>query len=951
MSEAREGLAGRSSQLDRRGRILLVDDSALVRRMLGDALRAAGHAVDEAPDGLAALTLIETNAYDVILSDLHMPRLDGFGLLEAVKATGVRAQVVILTAEHAHDPEAAIRALRLGADDFLSKPLRAPDEVVVAVARALERRRESEVRRAEQERYRLLFERNLAGVYRTTLDGRFLEVNEACAQMLGFASPSEMSGVEARQLSGEEQARVVTERLQKAGAVPGMELRLRRATGDFCWVLASMAVVAGRCPEDSPLVEGTLIDITERKRAESRLATQLVVTRVLMEAAGLADALPLIVQALCQHGEWDLGAAWLPDRDGALVCAGVGRTDSKIGTRFEVAARGPSTRTGESLSERVFAAGHPIWVAQLGDDDASVPHVAVAIEHGLRSAVAFPVSWRGAARGVIECFSREAREPDEALLSMLGDLGSQIGQFLQRKSAEEALEHRERLLRTIIDADPQCVKLVSTEGTILEMNAAGLRIVEADSLEEMSGKPFLPLVVEEDRAAVRDLVARTAAGGNGTLQFRIRSLKGNLRWMDTNAVPLRDELGQLLGVLGFSQDITAHREAEEALKRSEAQLRQVLKMEAVGRLAGGIAHDFNNLLSVILGYCDLIRRRPDIPPEEGRRLDQIRKAADRAATLTRQLLAFSRKQVLQPEVITLESVVNSVEPMLRRLIGEDIQLVTLMPQALWPVHADPVQLEEVLLNLALNARDAMPMGGRLTIETANVVLDDEFARTHPGARPGRYAMMAVRDTGHGMDEATLQRVFEPFFTTKETGKGTGLGLAMAYGIVKQSDGYIEAESTPGAGTTFRAYVPRTTLVAGPAVDVLPLHEQQLSGSETILVVEDEDGVREVIREMLQSAGYSVLEAKSAENALEIARLHRGPIHCVLTDVVMPRMDGFQLAAAVRTAAPNTRVVYMSGYSDQALLRRRPAHVGDQILPKPISRERLLATVREILDRS
>jgi two-component system, cell cycle sensor histidine kinase and response regulator CckA len=354
---------------------------------------------------------------------------------------------------------------------------------------------------------------------------------------------------------------------------------------------------------------------------------------------------------------------------------------------------------------------------------------------------------------------------------------------------------------------------------------------------------------------------------------------------------------------------------------------------------------------VILGYCDLIGRRPDIPPEEGRKLDQIRKATDRAATLTRQLLAFSRKQVLQPEVISLESVVNSVEPMLRRLIGEDIQLVTLTPPSLWPVHADPVQLEEVLLNLALNARDAMPMGGRLTIETANVVLDDEFARTHPGARPGRYAMMAVRDTGHGMDEATLQRVFEPFFTTKEAGRGTGLGLAMAYGIVKQSDGYIEVESTPGTGTTFRTYLPRTTRVPGPAAEVLSLHEQQLAGSETVLVVEDEEGVREVIREILESAGYTVLEAKSAENALETARLHPGLIHCVLTDVVMPRLDGFQLAAALRSSAPNARIVYMSGYSDQALRRRRPAHVGDQILPKPFSRERLLATLREILDRT
>ncbi len=387
------------------------------------------------------------------------------------------------------------------------------------------------------------------------------------------------------------------------------------------------------------------------------------------------------------------------------------------------------------------------------------------------------------------------------------------------------------------------------------------------------------------------------------------------------------------------------------LSQLQDQLRQAQKMEAVGRLAGGIAHDFNNLLTAITGYGDLLMA--SLAPDDPRRADveQIRKATDRAATLTKQLLAFGRRQVLQPRVLDLNAVVADMEKMLRRLIGEDIELVTVPGPGLWRVKADPGQLEQVLMNLAVNARDAMPHGGRLIIETANVELDEAYARRHVAVRPGPYVLLAVSDTGCGMDAETLGHVFEPFFTTKEPGKGTGLGLATVYGIVKQSGGNIWVYSEPGRGTTFKIYLPRVDapLEAAGAAAAAASAAGPAGGRETLLLVEDDDGVRVLAREVLRRKGYRVLEARDGREALRRSETHDGPIALVVTDLVMPGLGGREVFARLAVRRPDLRVLYTSGYTDAAIFRQSVFEPGTAFISKPFTPDALARRVREVLD--
>jgi nitrogen-specific signal transduction histidine kinase/ActR/RegA family two-component response regulator len=398
----------------------------------------------------------------------------------------------------------------------------------------------------------------------------------------------------------------------------------------------------------------------------------------------------------------------------------------------------------------------------------------------------------------------------------------------------------------------------------------------------------------------------------------------------------------LAGAVLVFRDITEHKRVEERLRASQ-------KMEAVGRLAGGVAHDFNNLLMVMRGYGELMLNQLDANDPLRRNAEEIQKAAERATALTQQLLAFSRKQVLQPKVLDLNTVVTEVEKMLRRLIGEDIELATTLDPALGPVKADPGQIEQIILNLAVNARDAMPQGGRLTLKTANVTLDQAYVRQHMGATLGPYVLLAVSDTGVGMDAETQSHIFEPFFTTKGAGKGTGLGLSTVYGIVKQSGGTIWVESAPGRGTTFEIYLPLVEEAAASGELHPALPAPTPGGSETILVVEDEMSVRKLAAEFLGSNGYRVLEAQDGGEALQVCEEHRAPIHLLMTDVVMPGMSGRELAVRLVGARPEMKVIYVSGYTDDAIVQHGVREEGTVFLQKPFSLETLAHTVREVLD--
>jgi PAS domain S-box-containing protein len=393
-----------------------------------------------------------------------------------------------------------------------------------------------------------------------------------------------------------------------------------------------------------------------------------------------------------------------------------------------------------------------------------------------------------------------------------------------------------------------------------------------------------------------------------------------------------------------------HKRAENALRDSERQLWQSQKMEAVGRLAGGVAHDFNNLLTVIKGYTELMLN--DLKPADPMRaeMEEVQKAADRAAGLTRQLLAFSRRQVLAPKMVNLNYLVDDMNKLLRRLLGEDVELCIRLDEKLGSTKADPGQVEQVIMNLAVNARDAMPNGGKLTIETANAELDHTYARDHATIKPGPYVMLAITDTGSGMDSETLTHVFEPFFTTKDQGKGTGLGLSTVYGIVKQSGGYIWPYSEPGMGTTFKIYLPRLDEVAERAATQAKA-APGLRGTETILLVEDEEGVRSLTRQLLQRHGHTVLEAEHGKDALLLCERYSGPIHLLLTDVILAQMSGRELVGRLAPLRPNMRVLYMSGYSDEAIIHHGVLAPGTAFLQKPFTTESLMQKIREVLNNN
>ena len=517
----------------------------------------------------------------------------------------------------------------------------------------------------------------------------------------------------------------------------------------------------------------------------------------------------------------------------------------------------------------------------------------------------------------------------------------------QRRAGRVADEQRraaEERYRMLVERMPALTYLASTE------TGRGPLFV-SPQIHEMTGFTgeewladtglWTRQIHPDDRDRVLGEVRRSSESGEPFVStYRLQTRDGRTVWWHDEARPTRDPLARRL-VLGFVTDVTEQ-------KRLEAQLLQAQKMEAVGQLAGGVAHDFNNLLSVITGYSEMLL--DEMGPNDPRvpRLTEIRRAAERAASLTRQLLAFSRKQVLQPRILDLNSIVTDTEKMLRRLIGENIDLVTVRGAALGRVRADPGQLEQIIMNLTVNARDAMPQGGRLTIETANREIDAAYTRDHPGAQTGSFVMLSVADTGSGMDRATQARIFEPFFTTKEAGRGTGLGLSTVYGIVKQSGGYIEVDSEPGRGTTFRVLLPRTERAVDASV-AAPAGDAPGSGDETVLLVEDNAAVAAVFREVLEARGYRVLPAKDAAEAIEMVAAHTEPIHLLMTDMMMPGMSGRELAGRLKATRPEMKVLLVSGYAGGALPDQQALDPEEAFLQKPFSSEDLARKVRAVLE--
>jgi PAS domain S-box-containing protein len=517
----------------------------------------------------------------------------------------------------------------------------------------------------------------------------------------------------------------------------------------------------------------------------------------------------------------------------------------------------------------------------------------------------------------------------------------------QQVEAETALRGSEAHHRSLIENGSDIILVLNAEGVVRYVSPSVERILGWTPAERIGKSPF-DLVHPDDFPVLFEIFQEGSGipGASRTIEARVRHCDGSWRILEVTGRNLLHDPA-VAGIVLNSRDITERRRAEEALRRSEERLRLAQKMEAVGRLAGGVAHDFNNLLTVVSGYGQLLLQRIGEDELSRRYIGGILGAADQAARLTDQLLTFSRRQVVKPRVLDLNAIVGETESLLRRLIGENIELVTRLDPELGRIEADPSQIEQVIMNLAVNARDAMPSGGRLVLETRNIELAEREPHWSDELPPGPYVLLTIADTGCGMDDETLSRIFEPFFTTKPEGKGSGLGLAMVFGIVKQSGGDILVRSAVGQGTVFQIVLP--CVDAEPEVEVVaPAPADARPGSETVLIVEDRDDVRLLIREVLELNGYRVLEAASGEEAVRVIEGCRDPIDLLVTDVVLPQASGQELADRLTALRPNARVLFVSGYGPEEIVQqglRLPAH----FLQKPFTPQRLAQKAREVLD--
>ncbi|MBI5590901.1 MAG: PAS domain S-box protein [Deltaproteobacteria bacterium] len=517
----------------------------------------------------------------------------------------------------------------------------------------------------------------------------------------------------------------------------------------------------------------------------------------------------------------------------------------------------------------------------------------------------------------------------------------------ERKQAEVALRNSEEYFRLLIENSSDLITVLDGDG-IIRYESPSLERILGYKPEELVGENVFEFVHPDDLPVVADKFARgiLTPGVSVSVQMRYQHKDCSWRTIETIGKAILDRRGQLSAVIN-SHDITEKKLVEAEKENMEAQLMQAQKMESVGRLAGGVAHDFNNMLSVIIGHAGMVLDQFAPTDPIYNNLREIHNAATRSADLTRQLLAFARKETISPKVLDLNDTVSNILKMLKRLIGEDIDLAWIPGPNLWPIKMDPAQIDQILANLTVNARDAITGVGSITIETTNVVIDESYCQTHAGFFTGSFVMLAVSDTGMGMDKATLSRIFEPFFTTKELGKGTGLGLASVYGNVKQNKGFINVYSEPGQGTAFKIYLRRTDarMMEEPAL----VERKNLLGTETVLLVEDEDSILGLARDILEKYGYTVLTAQSPDMALTLARNHPGRIHLLITDVVMPGMNGKDLNEALKSIKPGFKCLFMSGYTSNAVAHNGVLDEGIHFLQKPFSPKTLAEKIRDVLE--
>jgi two-component system cell cycle sensor histidine kinase/response regulator CckA len=789
-----------------------------------------------------------------------------------------------------------------------------------------------------EKRYRLILDSGPDGIATLDESGRIVDWNSRAEALFGWtageAAGHPMAGLiispQFREMY-RQRMRFFLDMGEDAGSNRRLELHgLRKDGGEFPIELTiARAKIAG-----SWIFTCFMRDITARKAAEDRALLQLSATRVLSESRSLEQTAPALIDAILEHSPWDVGALWTLDREsGALRCAEIRQLLPEALRTFSEGSRQMILRPGEGLPGKIWKEKKPAWIRNVVLDPvfrrSGAGHAA-----GLRTAFAFPIFLFDSILGVCEFFSASDLEEDAELAELLVSIGRQAGQFLERRQAEEDLRESHRRLDLVVNNVNDIVALfaVENDGTLrcVEINEVYLSAA-GKNREEVVGRAASEIIPPAGFSAWSEMIrAFVRARAPGRFEWTSTTLT-DPKMLEIRVTPICDGAGPCTHVLLVCRDITEFRRREEELRQSQ-------KMDAVGRMAGGIAHDFNNLLTAINGYSSLALSLAEPNSQLGNFLAEIARSGERASALTRQLLAFSRKQMLTPKVLNLNEIVENMDSLLRRVLGENILIDTVTARDLKPIKVDPGQVEQVLLNLVINARDAMPAeGGRLSLETANVDLE-----------AGPHVMLAVGDNGCGMTPQVQARVFEPFFTTKEAGKGTGMGLATVFGIVKQSGGDIVVHSEPRKGSIFRIYF--------PAVDGEEAEPKRNGGkarnlpkpSETVLLVEDDQAVRQFIHDALEALGYTVMEARNGEEALQLARGGGREIHMLLSDVVMPGINGRRLFEELRAAHPAARVLFMSGYTDAAVMNNGMLEGTFPFLQKPFTVEKLAESLWEAL---